>query len=63
MMNNFFFRSKLGVAFYVFEWMQPLRCSAMHVAFCDVNEKVDLDRTMRNTCFNVISFVSIDAAL
>jgi len=35
----------------------------MHVAFCDVNEKVDLDRTMRNTCFNVISFVSIDGAL
>lgn len=61
MMNNFFFRSRLGVAFYVFEWVQPLRCSVMHVTrvFCGPNKKVDLDRMMRNTCFNVILFVSI----
>lgn len=33
----------------------------MHVTriFCRANKKVDLDRMMRNMCFNVILFVSI----
>lgn len=33
----------------------------MHVTrvFCGTNKKVDLDRAMRNTCFNVILLVSI----
>lgn len=34
--------------------------SCMLLVFCDINEKVDQERTMGNVCFNVISFISID---